>query len=112
MSRLAEVGKRASQCLRNPPTDLQLRFDIAIAGASLAAAFRGNRYRIALIEGHPRRCARARAEEAALLQWATHGLQRLFRPQYPALVALRNLGLNLTDSQPVERNRLVRYALG
>ena len=28
------------------------------------------------------------------------------------LAALRNLGLNLTDSLPVLRNMLVRYALG
>jgi ubiquinone biosynthesis UbiH/UbiF/VisC/COQ6 family hydroxylase len=59
-----------------------------------------------------RRYARARAEEVALLQWSTHGLQRLFRPQRPALSVLRNLGLNLTDSLPVLRNMLVRYALG
>lgn len=59
-----------------------------------------------------RRYARVRAEEVALLQWATHGLQRLFRPQHPALSTLRNLGLNLTDNLPVVRNMLVRYALG
>ena len=59
-----------------------------------------------------RRYARARAEEVALLQWTTHGLQRLFRPQHPAFSALRNLGLNLTDNLPVVRNMLVRYALG
>ena len=59
-----------------------------------------------------RRYARARAEEVALLQWATHGLQGLFRPQQAALSVLRNLGLNLTDNLPVLRNMLVRYALG
>ncbi len=59
-----------------------------------------------------RRYARARAEEVALLQWITHGLQRLFRAQQPAIAALRNVGLNLTDSLPVLRNMLVRYALG
>ena len=59
-----------------------------------------------------RRYERARAEEVALLQSATHGLQRLFRPQHPALSAIRNLGLNLVDSLPVVRNLLVRYALG
>jgi ubiquinone biosynthesis UbiH/UbiF/VisC/COQ6 family hydroxylase len=59
-----------------------------------------------------RRYARARAEEVALLQWTTHGLQRLFRPSHPAVSLLRNLGLNLTDSLPVVRNMLVRYALG
>jgi ubiquinone biosynthesis UbiH/UbiF/VisC/COQ6 family hydroxylase len=55
---------------------------------------------------------RTRAEEVTLLQWATHGLQRLFRPQHAALAALRNLGLNLTNELPVVRNALVRYALG
>lgn len=55
---------------------------------------------------------RARAEEVALLQWTTHGLQRLFRPQHDALAALRNLGLNLANQLPVVRNALVRYALG
>jgi len=63
-------------------------------------------------ERHLRRYARARAEEVALLQWTTHGLQRLFRPRHPALSLVRNLGLNLTDSLPVLRNMLVRYALG
>lgn len=59
-----------------------------------------------------RRYERSRAEEVALLQWTTHGLQRLFRPRNAALAALRNLGLNLTDTLPVVRNLLVRYALG
>lgn len=59
-----------------------------------------------------RRYARARAEEVALLQYTTHGLQRLFRPQSAALSHLRNLGLNLTNRLPVIRNALVRYALG
>jgi len=59
-----------------------------------------------------RRYERARAEEIALLQWTTHGLQRLFRPSHPAVSLMRNLGLNLTDSLPVVRNMLVRYALG
>jgi ubiquinone biosynthesis UbiH/UbiF/VisC/COQ6 family hydroxylase len=59
-----------------------------------------------------RRYARARAEEVAMLQYTTHGLQRLFRPQNAPLAALRNLGLNLTNRLPVLRNSLVRYALG
>ena len=65
--------------------------------------------------GDPRRLRayeRARAEEVALLQWVTHGLQRLFRPRHAALAALRNLGLNLTNELPVVHNALVRYALG
>lgn len=59
-----------------------------------------------------RRYARARAEEVALLQYTTHGLQRLFRPQTALLSHLRNFGLNLTNHLPVLRNSLVRYALG
>ncbi len=59
-----------------------------------------------------RRYERARAEEVALLQWTTHGLQRLFRPQLAPISQLRNLGLNLTNRLPVVRNALVRYALG
>ncbi len=59
-----------------------------------------------------RRYARARAEDIALLQSTTHGLQRLFRPRHPSLAVLRNLGLNLTDRLPVLRDMLVRVALG
>ncbi len=59
-----------------------------------------------------RRYERARAEEVALLQWATHGLHRLFEPQQAALSILRNTGLNLVNHLPVLRNMLVRYALG
>lgn len=55
--------------------------------------------------------ARARAEETALLQYTTHGLNRLFKPTDPLLSGLRNLGLNLTNRLPVVRNALVRYAI-
>jgi 2-octaprenylphenol hydroxylase len=55
--------------------------------------------------------ARARAEETALLQYTTHGLNRLFKPADPLLSGLRNLGLNLTNRLPVVRNALVRYAI-
>lgn len=58
-----------------------------------------------------RRYARARAEETALLQWTTHGLNRLFKPANPLLATARNLGLNLTNQLPVLRNTLVRYAI-
>lgn len=59
-----------------------------------------------------RRYARARAEEPLLLQYATHGLNRLFASRNPLLGLARNLGLNLTGSLPVVRNALVRYATG
>lgn len=57
------------------------------------------------------RYVRARAEETALLQYTTHGLNRLFKPANPLLAAARNLGLNLTNQLPVVRNALVRYAV-
>lgn len=55
--------------------------------------------------------ARARAEETALLQYTTHGLNRLFKPADPLLAGLRNFGLNLTNRLPVVRNALMRYAI-
>ncbi|MBS0347086.1 MAG: UbiH/UbiF family hydroxylase [Proteobacteria bacterium] len=55
--------------------------------------------------------ARARAEETALLQYTTHGLNRLFKPAAPLLSGLRNFGLNLTNRLPVVRNALMRYAI-
>jgi ubiquinone biosynthesis UbiH/UbiF/VisC/COQ6 family hydroxylase len=54
--------------------------------------------------------ARRRAEEPFLLQYATHGLSRLFGNDNPLLGALRNAGLNLTSQLPVLKNALVRYA--
>lgn len=55
--------------------------------------------------------ARARAEETALLQYTTHGLNRLFKPANPLISGLRNVGMNLTNKVPVLRNALVRYAV-
>ncbi len=55
---------------------------------------------------------RSRSEEVVALQSATHGLQRLFSPRNAALSALRNFGLNLTNSLPVLKDTMVRYALG
>ena len=58
-----------------------------------------------------RRYARARAEEPFLLQYATHGLNRLFASRNPASALLRNVGMNLTDRLPVITNALTRYAV-
>lgn len=58
-----------------------------------------------------RRYARARAEEPFLLQYATHGLNRLFASRNPASALLRNVGMNLTDRFPVITNALTRYAV-
>lgn len=57
-----------------------------------------------------RKYARIRAEEPLLLQYATHGLNRLFASGNPVLAFARNVGLNLTGHLPVVRNALVRYA--
>jgi len=56
--------------------------------------------------------ARTRAEEVRLMQAATHGLNRLFRPRNPFVAALRNAGMNLTARLPVARSALIRYAAG
>lgn len=59
-----------------------------------------------------RRYQRARREETVLLQYTTHTLRQIFREKLPGLKPLRNLGLNVTNSLPVVKNVLVRYALG
>ncbi len=53
-----------------------------------------------------------RARKAAILEMhaLTHGLQRLFSAQHPALRALRNIGLNLTGQLPVIPELLVQRA--
>lgn len=56
--------------------------------------------------------ARARAEEPFLLQYLTHGLNRLFTSTNPVLGVLRNAGMNLTGGLPVLANALTRYAVG
>ncbi|NMG64074.1 UbiH/UbiF family hydroxylase [Azoarcus indigens] len=58
-----------------------------------------------------RRYARKRAEEPFMLQYATHGLNRLFAARNPAAAFFRNAGLNLTGRLPVLTNSLVRYAV-
>lgn len=55
--------------------------------------------------------ARARAEEPFLLQYATHGLNRLFNNRNPVLGLMRNAGLNLTARLPVLSNAFIRYAV-
>jgi 2-polyprenylphenol 6-hydroxylase len=53
-----------------------------------------------------------RARKAAILEMhaLTHGLQRLFSSQVPALQTLRNLGLNLTGQLPVLSRMLAQHA--
>ena len=58
------------------------------------------------------RYQRARREETILVQYTTHALRRLFGAQLLGLKPLRNIGMNLSNSLPVVKNALVRYALG
>jgi ubiquinone biosynthesis UbiH/UbiF/VisC/COQ6 family hydroxylase len=54
---------------------------------------------------------RARKEEVVTLQTVTDSLHDLFGPAASSLLRLRNFGLNLTNTLPVVKNLLVRYAL-
>ena len=54
---------------------------------------------------------RARKEEVVTLQAVTDSLHGLFRPATGSLTHLRNFGLNLTNTLPVVKDLLVRYAL-
>lgn len=57
-----------------------------------------------------RRFERSRAEDILALQWVTHGLFGLFRANHAAIRRIRNLGLNLTDANPVIKTLLARRA--
>jgi ubiquinone biosynthesis UbiH/UbiF/VisC/COQ6 family hydroxylase len=54
---------------------------------------------------------RARKEEVVTLQTLTDSLHDIFRPTTGTLVGMRNFGLNLTNTLPVIKDLLVRYAL-
>jgi len=54
---------------------------------------------------------RARKEEVVTLQTVTDTLHDMFRPTTGPLVKIRNFGLNLTNTLPVVKDLLVRYAL-
>lgn len=62
---------------------------------------------LALLRGYER----ARKEEVVTLQTLTDSLHDLFGPAAGSLRRLRNFGLNLTNTLPVVKNLLVRYAL-
>ncbi|MFL9926506.1 FAD-dependent monooxygenase [Herbaspirillum lusitanum] len=59
-----------------------------------------------------RRYARARKEEVLLMQLATDSLSRLFASDAEPLRLARNLGMNLVNSLPVLKRRLIGHALG
>src|SRR5262245_22440484 len=57
-----------------------------------------------------RRFERSRAEDILAMNWVTHGLLRLFGADHAVIRRLRNLGLNLTNSNPVLKTLLARRA--
>ncbi|HUL90922.1 MAG TPA: UbiH/UbiF family hydroxylase [Burkholderiales bacterium] len=57
-----------------------------------------------------RRFERSRAEDILALHWITHGLFRLFGTNHAMIRRIRNLGLNLTNSNPVIKTLLTRRA--
>jgi ubiquinone biosynthesis UbiH/UbiF/VisC/COQ6 family hydroxylase len=59
-----------------------------------------------------RRFERSRAEDILALRWVTHGLYRLFSANHAAIRSMRNLGLNLANSNPVIKTLLARRATG
>lgn len=58
-----------------------------------------------------RRYERSRKEAVVTLQTVTDSLHDLFGPSAGSLKSLRNIGLNLTNSVPVVKDLLIRYAL-
>ena len=59
-----------------------------------------------------RRYERARAEDVALIELTTHGLQKLFNNDVVWLAGARNAGLKLVNLQPQLKNILIRQAVG
>jgi ubiquinone biosynthesis UbiH/UbiF/VisC/COQ6 family hydroxylase len=57
-----------------------------------------------------RRFERSRAEDILALRWLTDGLFRLFDTKHAVIRRIRNLGLNLTNSNPVIKTLLARHA--
>src|SRR5215467_8613123 len=58
-----------------------------------------------------RRFERSRAEDILALNWVTHGLIRLFGTDHGVVRRIRNLGLNLTNANPVLKTLLARRAV-
>jgi 2-polyprenyl-6-methoxyphenol hydroxylase-like FAD-dependent oxidoreductase len=57
-----------------------------------------------------RRYERARREDIASLDFATHGLKKLFANRAVSMAGVRNFGLALVDAQPALKSMLVRHA--
>lgn len=58
------------------------------------------------------RYSRARREEVALMQMTTDGLARLFGSDLGPLRIARTLGMNLLNSLPVLKRKLITHAMG
>lgn len=58
------------------------------------------------------RYRRARSEEVALMQITTDGLAHLFGSPFPAVRLARNVGMNLLNSLPVLKRKLISHAMG
>lgn len=58
------------------------------------------------------RYARARKEDILAMQLATDGLERLFASDFEPLKVVRNIGMNLVDSLPFIKRRLMLHAFG
>jgi ubiquinone biosynthesis UbiH/UbiF/VisC/COQ6 family hydroxylase len=58
-----------------------------------------------------RRFERSRAEDIFTLRWVTHGLLRLFGADHGLAKRIRNVGLNLTNANPVLKTLLARRAV-
>src|SRR6266702_271114 len=58
-----------------------------------------------------RRYERARAEDILALRWVTDGLFRLFDANHRVAARIRNVGLNLTNSNPAAKGLLARRAM-
>lgn len=59
-----------------------------------------------------RRFERARAEDILALRWVTDALFRMFDANHRIAARIRNIGLNLTQSNPVIKSLLARRATG
>lgn len=107
-SRIALIGDAAHAIHPLSGHGINLGFQDARALAGVLAALPAWRDpgELAVLRAYARR----RAEEPFLLQYATHGLSRLFGNASPVLGVLRNAGLNLTSQLPLLKNALVRYA--
>ncbi len=91
-----------------------------LAGHGMNLGFGDVEALLKIVKGEPdcgdarllRRYARARKEDVLLMQVTTDGLARLFASEAEPLRLIRNAGMNLLNSLPVLKRRLIAQALG